>query len=284
MFLQVFGCLRLDGKKMPLKFFYPKWVNGERVSGTLDGAGYYKLLRLDLNIFSFKHYYIWFKNVDTTASLKSGIRTMVHLLTRVGNRLVIIKIFNLLVFKKKSNISASCILICKLSLTWSWHSSASACLKCIYIFPKDGASPHRTNKVLNYLQSSFGTRTLALGAEGWGAKEWCPNSPDLAPMDFCIWGVMKVIYNILSNNAFIDIFQHHVFSHPMPQNRNELVDKINQVWDNNITEDLIQKAAKGFLNRCQKVLAANGRHQNNEWFRTLSESEFSRTVKWIRPV
>ena len=190
--MQVFGCLRLDGKKMPLKFFYPKWVNGERVSGTLDGAGYYKLLRLDLNIFSFKHYYIWFKNVDTTASLKSGIRTMVHLLTRVGNRLVIINFSTFSYFYKKSNISASCILICKLSLTWSWHSLASACLKCIYIFPKDGASPHRTNKVLNYLQSSFGTRTLALGAEGWGAKEWCPNSPDLAPMDFCIWGVMKV--------------------------------------------------------------------------------------------
>ena len=35
---------------MPLKFFYPTWKNGERVSGTLDGAGYYKLLRYVLNI------------------------------------------------------------------------------------------------------------------------------------------------------------------------------------------------------------------------------------------
>ena len=43
--VMVFGCLRLDGKKIPLKFFYPKWVNGERVSGTLDGDGYYKLMR-----------------------------------------------------------------------------------------------------------------------------------------------------------------------------------------------------------------------------------------------
>ena len=44
-FCQVFGALRLDGKKLPLRFYYPKWVNGERVSGTLDGDGYYKLLR-----------------------------------------------------------------------------------------------------------------------------------------------------------------------------------------------------------------------------------------------
>ena len=57
---------------------------------------------------------------------------------------------------------------------------------------QDGASVHRTRKTLNYIQSTFGTRTLALGSEGWGGMSWSPNSPDLAPLDFCIWGVMKV--------------------------------------------------------------------------------------------
>ena len=117
-----------------------------------------------------------------------------------------------------------------------------------FLLFKDGASPHRKKKVLDYLQSSFGTRTLALGSDGWGGMEWCPNSPDLAPLDFCIWGVMK----------------HHVFSHPMPENRNQLVDKINLVWDQDITEDLIKKASQGLLNRCQKVINVNGRHQIDE--------------------
>ena len=57
---------------------------------------------------------------------------------------------------------------------------------------QDGASVHRTQRTLNYIQSSFGTRTLALGSERWGGASWSPNSPDLAPLDFCIWGVMKV--------------------------------------------------------------------------------------------
>ena len=57
---------------------------------------------------------------------------------------------------------------------------------------QDGASVHRTQRTLNYIQSSFGNRTLALGSERWGGTSWSPNSPDLAPLDFCIWGVMKV--------------------------------------------------------------------------------------------
>ena len=59
-------------------------------------------------------------------------------------------------------------------------------------------------------------------------------------------------------------FQHHVFSHPMPRNRVELVEKIQAVWDNNINEELIKKAAQGFIKRCHKVLASNGSHQANE--------------------
>jgi hypothetical protein len=51
----------------------------------------------------------------------------------------------------------------------------------------------------------------------------------------------------------------------MPKNRAELVEKITKVWDEVITEDLIKKAARGLINRCQKVITAGGKHQNNEW-------------------
>ena len=177
--VMVFACLRLDGKKMPLKFFYPRWVNGERVSGSLDGEGYYKLLR--------------YHCLPHIRAVNNG---------------------------------------CLDGQTWQ----------------QDGASPHRTTRVMNYLQASFGTNLLALGSETRGGREWCPNSPDLAPLDFCIWGVMK----------------SHVFQHPMPQSRDELVEKIISVWETFITVDLIKRAAKGFLSRCQKVLDQGGRHQLDE--------------------
>ena len=177
--VMVFGALRLDGKKLPLKFYFSRWVNGERVSGTLDGEGYYKLLR-----------YHCFPAIKA-----------------IGN-----------------------------------GSFAGQ------YWQQDGASVHRTQRSLNYIHSTFGTRTLALGAERWGGGSWSPNSPDLAPLDFCIWGVMK----------------QYVFSHPMPSTREELVDKIKHTWDVHITEDLIKKAAQGFIKRCQKVVAANRGHQINE--------------------
>ena len=39
------ACLSGDGRKLELKFFEPTVVDGERVSGTMDGAKYYKLMR-----------------------------------------------------------------------------------------------------------------------------------------------------------------------------------------------------------------------------------------------
>ena len=50
----------------------------------------------------------------------------------------------------------------------------------------------------------------------------------------------------------------------MPENRAQLVDKINMVWETKITVDLIKRAARGFVNRARKVVEAGGRHQANE--------------------
>ena len=50
----------------------------------------------------------------------------------------------------------------------------------------------------------------------------------------------------------------------MPENRAQLVDKINLVWETKVTPDLIQRAARGFINRARKVVDAGGRHQSNE--------------------
>ena len=177
--VMVFGCLRLDGLKMPLKFYYPTWRNGERVSGTLDGDGYYSLLR---------YHCLPFIRAQNNGDLDNQ----------------------------------------------HWQ--------------QDGASCHRTRRVLAYLHNSFGDRMLALGGKAWGGTDWAPNSPDLAPLDFCVWGVMKSF----------------VFAHPMPGTREELVEKIKFVWETHVTEDLIKRAAVGLLNRARKVIDANGGHQVSE--------------------
>ena len=89
---------------------------------------------------------------------------------------------------------------------------------------------------------------MALGSEAKGGIQWCPNSPNLAPLDSCIWGVMK---------SFI-------FAHLMPTNSEELVNKIKQVWKQSITEYCFKQVTVGFLNRARKVVGAGGQHQVNE--------------------
>ena len=113
---------------------------------------------------------------------------------------------------------------------------------------QDGARPHWSEQNLAFLQGQFGVNTLALGAARWGGGEWAPHSPDLSVLDFCLWGCMK----------------YHVFQHPMPTTKAFLKEKIIRVWDEKITPDLIQRAFQGFIRRCQKVLANNGGHQDDE--------------------
>ena len=132
------GVLRINGKNMPLKFFYPWWRNGERIAGTLDGNGYYNLLRY--------HCFPFIRNQNDET---------------LDNQY--------------------------------WQ--------------QDGASCNRTRKVIRYLHASFENRLLVLGGEARGGIQWCLNSPDLAPLDFCIWGVMRSF----------------VLAHLMPTNGEELV-------------------------------------------------------------
>ena len=39
------ACLAGDGRKLKLQYFEPENIDGERISGTMTGARYYKLLR-----------------------------------------------------------------------------------------------------------------------------------------------------------------------------------------------------------------------------------------------
>lgn len=55
------------------------------------------------------------------------------------------------------------------------------------IFQQDGAPPHYSQNVRNYLNNTFPRRWIGRR----GAIEWPPRSSDLSPLDFFLWGHIK---------------------------------------------------------------------------------------------
>ena len=53
-----------------------------------------------------------------------------------------------------------------------------------YYFQQDGARPHTSIKVQDYLRSKFQDKFM-------DKKRWPPRSPDLNPCDFYLWGYLK---------------------------------------------------------------------------------------------
>jgi len=54
-------------------------------------------------------------------------------------------------------------------------------------FQHDGAPPHSSREVRNFLNHRFPGRWIGRG----GPRIWPVRSPDLSPLDYCIWGWMK---------------------------------------------------------------------------------------------
>lgn len=60
-------------------------------------------------------------------------------------------------------------------------------------FQQDGARPHTTNEVLDFLNQKFGNRVISnrFPDRFGGGFLWPPTSPDLNPCDFYLWGFLK---------------------------------------------------------------------------------------------
>ena len=56
-------------------------------------------------------------------------------------------------------------------------------------FQHDGAPPHYTRHVREYLNESFPNHWLGRG----GPVAWAPWSPDLTPLDYYLWDHMKTL-------------------------------------------------------------------------------------------
>jgi hypothetical protein len=66
------------------------------------------------------------------------------------------------------------------------------------IFQQDGAPPHYSRDVRDYLNLQFPNRWIGRN----GPISWPPRSPDLTPMDFYVWGYMKdLVYSVPINTV-----------------------------------------------------------------------------------
>lgn len=54
-------------------------------------------------------------------------------------------------------------------------------------YQHDGAPPHSSRAVINYLNQTFTNRWIGRG----GPVQWPPRSPDMSPNDFSLWGLLK---------------------------------------------------------------------------------------------
>jgi len=60
-------------------------------------------------------------------------------------------------------------------------------------FQHDGAPPHSSREVVNFLNCRFPGRWIGRG----GPHHWPARSPDLSPLDYCVWGWMKeLVYSV----------------------------------------------------------------------------------------
>lgn len=103
------------------------------------------------------------------------------------------------------------------------------------IFQHDGAPPHRTQQVKNYLNTEFDT-WIGNG----GTIEWPARSPDLTPVDFSIWGLVKdKVYSSRMNNS------------------NELKEKIRFEFQN-ISRETSENIQRNILKRIRLCIHKNG--------------------------
>jgi len=74
--------------------------------------------------------------------------------------------------------------------------------------------------------------------------EWPPNSPDLNPLDYHVWGAM--------------LEKYHVYT-PKPMNKAMLKMVLQSIW-NDLPQHSIDKAVLAFRKRLQACISADGGH------------------------
>ncbi|GBN28514.1 hypothetical protein AVEN_259045-1 [Araneus ventricosus] len=107
---------------------------------------------------------------------------------------------------------------------------------------QDGARPHRTPAVFDFLSEHFNDCVIALDYDkhtGTGIA-WSPHSPDFTPCDFFLWGYLK------------DLVYRRT-----PQTIGELKQRISTTCETS-PSDMFGRVSGQFCLRLSHVVAANG--------------------------
>lgn len=105
-------------------------------------------------------------------------------------------------------------------------------------FQQDGAPPHNTREVSQYLLQTFGDNVISTH----GPVRWPARSPDLTPLDFFLWGYIKSL----------------VYITPV-MTLQELEHRILRAFET-ITPEMLERVAENNLRRARECRAQNGGH------------------------
>ena len=103
-----------------------------------------------------------------------------------------------------------------------------------FIFQQYGAPSHTANKTQDWCESHF--------PAFWRKDLWPPSSPDLNPLDFCLW-------SILEKEACATVHN----------NTEALKKSLEREWAK-IPQETIRAAVKSFRGRLERIIAAKGGH------------------------
>lgn len=115
-------------------------------------------------------------------------------------------------------------------------------LRANMCFQHDGAPPHKARIVQRYLNETYGEHWIGIN----GPIQWAPKSPDLTPLDFFLWGILK----------------NKVYRTPSV-NMEHLKDKIRIACDELSREMLRKASVREVRRRLDKCLEVGGGHIEN---------------------
>ena len=105
-----------------------------------------------------------------------------------------------------------------------------------FVFQQDGAPAHTANRTQNFLEQNC--------PDFIKKDDWPPNSPDINPLDFYVWGIM------------LDRYEKQL---PKPQNIAELKTVLQNIWAS-LPQDQINKSILSVKKRLSACVGANGGH------------------------
>ena len=105
-----------------------------------------------------------------------------------------------------------------------------------FLFQQDGAPAHTLKQAQDWLEHH--------SPEFVNNDKWPPNSPDLNPLDFFIWGVM------------LDKYDKHSTK---PKTTAELKIVLQQIWYS-LSQEFIQMTVLAFRKRVQACVRSDGGH------------------------